>query len=76
VAFFLEQKILKVDERDDSLSTPLHWACSKAALTTIHYLLAWGANINAIDHLGQTPLHLSAMLRRTSYSDYLIMKLI
>ena len=40
--------------------TPLHSACRWNAYNCVEILLAWGANINAVTHGGQTPLHLAA----------------
>ena len=37
----------------------MHWAAFAGAELTLSYLIAWGANLEAIDHKGQTPLHLA-----------------
>ena len=43
---------------------------------SVHYLLAWGANINAQDKAGYTPLHLAVKAALQTKSDYLIIKLV
>lgn len=58
LSFFLRNSALLVDSRDKSQSTPLHWACQSLSYEVVRYLLAWGANIDAVDDRGYTPLHL------------------
>eukprot|EP00347_Sterkiella_histriomuscorum_P000482 403375686 len=48
-----------VSKRDIKYATPLHWACYSGAESSVHYLLAWGANPNTQDLTGITPLHLA-----------------
>ena len=38
--------------------------------------MAWGADINAQDKAGYTPLHLAVKAAMTTNTDYLIIKLI
>lgn len=45
--------------RDKELSTPLHWACCAGSDTASYYLQSWGVDVNAVDFLGYTPLHLA-----------------
>lgn len=59
LAYFLQHSTLAVSTRDKSLSTPLHWACISHAHQAVRYLLAWGAEVNAVDMAGYTPLHLA-----------------
>lgn len=40
-------------------STALHWAAFSGNSTAVEYLLAWGADVNAKDAKGYTPLHLA-----------------
>ena len=41
------------------MSSPLHWACISHSHVAIEFLLAWGADVNAIDSDELTPLHLT-----------------
>jgi cytohesin len=50
---------ISINSRDRENSTPLHWACISNSHTVIQYLLAWGAEVNAKDTAGFTPLHLA-----------------
>lgn len=38
--------------------TPLHWACAVGNKDAVELLLAGGADVNAADHDGRTPLHI------------------
>ena len=46
-----------VSSRDDSGSTPLHWAAQTDHKDVAQLLLASGADVNARDNSGETPLH-------------------
>jgi hypothetical protein len=54
----LKQRIpdLNVDSRDRIGATPLHWAALSLNQRTIQTLIRSGANVNAVDSLGFTPL--------------------
>lgn len=41
-------------------STPLHWAARHGHLEVVETLIANGADVNAVDVFGRTPLHLAA----------------
>ncbi|CAH0047278.1 unnamed protein product [Clonostachys solani] len=48
-------------EQEDSLGrTPLHYACSSGEAESVAFLLQHGANVNATDTDGRTPLHTCA----------------
>jgi len=50
---------LNVNARDAKESTPLHWACYAGAESSVAYLLAWKAEVNAVDINGISPLQLA-----------------
>jgi ankyrin repeat protein len=43
---YFKSKYLDINERDNSDSTPLHWAMINLSANAIDYLLAWGCEIN------------------------------
>ncbi|KAE9412292.1 hypothetical protein Angca_006290, partial [Angiostrongylus cantonensis] len=49
-----------VNHRNLNLQTPLHYACSKNRAVIAHMLIEAGANVNASDKYGATPLHRAA----------------
>jgi hypothetical protein len=46
IAYFREKGI-NINERDCDGNTPLHWACMQNAFTAIHYLMAYGSDLDA-----------------------------
>ncbi|KAG5618814.1 hypothetical protein H5410_018638 [Solanum commersonii] len=60
-----------IDEFLDGCSL-LHLACQTADIGMVELLLQHGANINACDSRGQTPLHHSVMRGRTATSKLLL----
>jgi palmitoyltransferase len=58
LAYFVK-KGLDINERDRRDSTPLHWAAFAGAELTMSYILAWNADIDAVDSKGLTALHLA-----------------
>lgn len=51
-----------INQGDNKLSTPLHWAAFLNKENSLTYLLAWGADPNLQDIDSNTPLHLSVIL--------------
>lgn len=47
---------LTVNSIGRELETPLHMACTRDAIEDVRVLLAAGANVNAQDEIGMTPL--------------------
>lgn len=47
--FFHKIKKMDLNITDNRLSTPLHWATYSRSETSLNYLLAWGADIEATD---------------------------
>lgn len=44
----------------DRRQTALHLSTQYAALSAVHILASYGANVNAVDSSGMTPLHMAA----------------
>jgi cytohesin len=65
---------VEVDERDQDGRTTLHVACETGLdiPETIHWLLNRGADVNAVDSMGYTPLHHSARRGRMSVLRVLV----
>lgn len=58
----------------DTGSTPLHWACAKSQQHAIRLLVERGANINAQNKRGVTPLHSLILNRIEPLAFWLIRK--
>ena len=65
--------IMHVEAKDKSDWSPLHYACRHGRLTIVKYLISKGANIEAKNQIGQTPLHCAAR-GRTDVVKYLVSK--
>jgi ankyrin repeat protein len=69
----LEELILTqkepIDTQDNAQNTPLHYAAAAGHVETVKWLLDNGANINALNLLGDTALH-RVRLHRTSLGDH------
>lgn len=60
IIYYLTTKYqMDIDEKDVRGSTSLHWAVYEGNEIATTYLISWGADINAQDSDGNTPLHLS-----------------
>lgn len=59
---------------DHTGSTPLHWACAKSQQHAIRLLVERGANINAQNKRGVTPLHSLILNRIEPLAFWLIRK--
>lgn len=58
---FYTIKITEIDQKSIDDDTMLHIAARSGAIEDIEKLIFFGANINAIGDLGNTPLHQAAM---------------
>ncbi len=56
-----------LESQDELNYTPLHVAVRYQSINVIKVLLQYGANIEAKNGVGQTPLHLAFYMRRTLY---------
>lgn len=68
----LKQKLVKVDERDVWLCTPLHIAANGGSATMVSWLLNKGANVDATEACDQTPLHLAACMGHLEVCEELL----
>lgn len=57
VRFMLGEDSTLLESRDENGSTPLHITCIRNQVALAHFLLDQGANVNARNKWGQTPLH-------------------
>ena len=60
-----------LDARDEEEKTPLHIAIEKRHYTIANFLLNFGANVNAQDNKGYTPLHY-AVMKEPTFIKYLL----
>ena len=63
LVYFKEKYDFDIESKDDSHSTPLHWACYNDSKNVVEYLLSWNVDENIQDLNGNTPLHM-AIIRR------------
>lgn len=48
-----------INIKDQERCTPLHWACYCNSHKIINFLISLGADVNARDINGETPLHIA-----------------
>ena len=63
-----------VDTRDEHGNTPLHMSCQNGNKKMLKLCLRWGADFNAQNHQGQTPLHYCFAYKYDDLGAYLISK--
>lgn len=66
-----ENTIQPVEDIQDS-STVLHLACRRCDVGMVELLLQYGADVNAIDSKGKTPLHYCTMMGKHATAKVLI----
>lgn len=59
--FFLNEGI-DINGVDNKESCALHWAAYSGSELVLHYILAFGAEIEATDREGFTPLHIAVKM--------------
>ena len=62
VKYLIEKNLLLLYDFDFFHQTALHWIVKRNNYHLISYLIQKGADINAIDFLGRTPLHIACFL--------------
>jgi palmitoyltransferase ZDHHC13/17 len=62
IYYLIKNYRFNINQGDNKLSTPLHWAAFLNKENSLTYLLAWGADPNLQDIDNNTPLHLSVIL--------------
>ena len=72
LVYFKEKYDFDIESKDDSHSTPLHWACYNGSKKVVEFLLSWNANENIQDINGNTPLHMAIL----SKNEHIIKKLL
>jgi acyl carrier protein len=60
VRYFIEEKGVNVDFKNDDGYAPLHEAVEYSNIEVVKFLVSKGANIHATDRFGFTPLHITA----------------
>mgnify|MGYP001561142108 CR=1 FL=1 len=68
-----KRRLEKVNEIDKFKSTALHKAAADASVRTVEWLIASGAQLNAVDKTGCTPLLIAAKLGRKDVCQVLIL---
>ena len=74
---FLKECADRIDTniRDKDGSTPLHYAAivdsDETVLKMIDYLLAHGADVNALDNKGKNPYYYALLMKQTKTADFL-----
>ena len=56
--YLLDNKHIEIDIVDEDGWTPLHYACNLSRHEVVKFLISRGANVNALDYEGKTPLSL------------------
>tara|TARA_R110002050_G_scaffold118733_4_gene236272 strand:+ start:263 stop:514 length:252 start_codon:yes stop_codon:yes gene_type:complete len=64
---------VQVNDADYDKRTALHLAASEGKLDTVKYLISMGANVNAVDRFGNTPLQDAIDSRRSELVEHLRM---
>lgn len=64
---------MNVNQKDEEMGmTLLHWACDRGHLPLVHSLVSLGANIDAKDTEGTTPLGLAVLCEHQDVALFLL----
>ncbi|HVX01301.1 MAG TPA: ankyrin repeat domain-containing protein, partial [Candidatus Babeliaceae bacterium] len=69
--YLQEQNLVKLGIADPEGNTPLHWAAALGNTELVELLLGWGANTQAQNHEGLTPLGVALSHRHQGVIDIL-----
>lgn len=72
VEIILKARPDNVNEKNEDLFSPLHWAVLGEQLDIVKMLVSSGAHINAKTISNETPLHFAALVGSTPITDFLI----
>ena len=53
-------------------ATALHRAAEVGSITCAEILISYEANINALNHAGQTPFHIASLNRNIDFGQFLL----
>ena len=76
VRYFIEEQGIEVNNAARKYGhTPLHWAVVHSSLDVMQYLVSQGADVNAKDYGGATPLHFATAAHCSLYViQYLVLQ--
>uniref|UniRef100_A0A1B6CRZ2 Uncharacterized protein n=1 Tax=Clastoptera arizonana TaxID=38151 RepID=A0A1B6CRZ2_9HEMI len=72
LCFLVKQTFVNINSVDDNLSSSLQIACEKGYFKIVKKLIEFGANLNAKDIAGFTPLHDAIINKNINISKYLL----
>ena len=75
IAYFI-QLGLDIESKDKRESTAVHWAAYSSCECVLNYLISWGANINAMDAKGLSPLHCAVKAYQNKFGTRTIKQLL
>lgn len=61
-----------LDARDSSGSSPLHEAMKHGSLNAAKCIISLGADVNLVDNIGQTILHVAALIGNAEAAVYIL----
>ena len=61
ILILVKKHSFSVNSKDKIQATPLHFAILKKEVKNVELLIRFGADLDAQDFLGQTPLHIAVM---------------
>ena len=74
LVYFKDKYFQDIEAKDINDCTPLHLACEQSSEDAVVFLLSWGANPNAQDKNGRTPLFICVTGFRVKIAKKLLQK--